>query len=54
MEVKWAKFTRFFLRDKAVFKKSATFNGVVHVDARFKVPSSSTSDVDRQTDRETN
>ena len=35
LEVEWAKFTRFFLRDRAVFQKSATFN-IVYVDAHFK------------------
>ena len=28
VEVEWAKFTRFFLLDGAVFLKSATFNGL--------------------------
>ena len=28
VEVEWAKFTHFFLRDRAVFQKSATFNGL--------------------------
>ena len=48
----------FFLRDRAVFQKSATFNRLktsrlVHVDARFKGENAiiSKSDVDRQTDK---
>ena len=44
----------FFLRDMAVFKKSATFNGLKLMPvSKVKTPSSSKSDVNRQTDRQT-
>ena len=58
MEVEWAKFTRFFFSEIGPFKKKVPHlmdlkRRVVHVDARFKgeTPSSSKSDIDRQTDK---